>query len=388
MKVSLGMSATELTGNLHDGLCLRQEFTAVTPKLISVDIYFATYKRKNPGTVVVEVRDYRQELLAHTKLDATKLEDNSMREFGLGADLQIGQKYELRVFTQQCRSGFAPTACYGNKTASGSLFIGARLIRSKELKCVFNYEGEKTSDLRKPVVGRRSPLLEDTIEGLVSVVVPHYNCQDYLPKCLASLAKQTYSCLEVIVVDDGSKQKAQTKKIIDSFKPMIPALRFIQLKKNGGAPVARNAGASMAVGEYIYFCDSDIELYAESLEVLVRTLLNNQGASFAYGGFKWGASLIPPKEFDADQLRARNYVTTNSLVRRSDCPEWDERLQRHQDWDLWLTVIGNGGIGVCCGKYLFETPIREDGISNDSNIGMMDSMAIVRKKHFEKDSKK
>jgi hypothetical protein len=361
MKVSLGMSATELTGNLHDGICLRQEFTAQTPKLISVDIYFATYKRDNPGTVVVEVRDYRQELLAHAKLDATKLEDNSMREFGLGVDLQVGQKYELRVFTQQCRAGRAPTSAYGNKTASGSLFIGARLIRAKELQCVFNYEGERMTDMAKPLEGKRSPLLEDTIEGLISVVIPHYNCQEYLPKCLASLAKQTYSCIEVIVVDDGS-----------------------QLKKNKGAPVARNAGASMAVGEYIYFCDSDIELYPESLEVLVRMLLEDQGASFAYGGFRWGNSLVPPKEFDAEKLRARNYVTTNSLVRRSDCPEWDERLQRHQDWDLWLTVLGNGGRGVCCGRYIFETPIREDGISNDSNIGMMDSMAIVRKKHFDK----
>jgi hypothetical protein len=383
MKVSLGMTAMELTGSLHDGICIRQEFVAQTPKLISIDIYFATYKRKNPGTIIVEVRDYRQELLAHTKLDAEKLEDNSMREFGLGVDLQVGQKYELKLFTNHCRSGQSPTAAYGNKTSSGSLFIGARLIRAKELQCVFNYEGEKlsTNVQAKVQTGRRSELKEGTVEGLVSVVIPHYNCQEYLPKCLASLAKQTYSCIEVIVVDDGSKQKAQTKKIVESFKPMIPALRFIQLKKNGGAPVARNAGASMAVGEYVYFCDSDIELYPESLENLVRSLLEDQGASFAYGGFKWGASLIPPKEFDADKLRNRNYVTTNSLVRRSDCPEWDERLKRHQDWDLWLTIVNNGGRGVCCGNFLFETPIREDGISNDTNIGMMDSVAIIREKH-------
>lgn len=385
MKVSLGMSATKLTGNLHDGICVRQEFTAVTHKLISVDIYFATYKRKNPGTIVVEILDYRQELLAHAKLDATKLEDNSMREFGLGADLQPNQKYELRLYTQQCRSGQAPTAAYGNKTASGSLFVGARIMRAKELQCVFNYEGEVQSKTKSSPQERRSAsLIDGTIEGLVSVVVPHYNCQELLIKCLASLVKQSYSCLEVIVVDDGSKQKAQTKKIVESFKPVIPALRFIQLKKNGGAPVARNAGAAMAVGEYIYFCDSDIELYPESLEVLVRSLLEDQGASFAYGGFKWGASLIPPKEFDAEKLRGRNYVTTNSLIRRSDCPEWDERLKRHQDWDLWLTVLGNGGRGVCCGKYLFETPVRADGISNDSNIGMMDSVAIIRKKHLDK----
>jgi hypothetical protein len=383
MKISFGMTNIELTGQIHDGLCIRQEFTAEAPRLLSIEIYFATYKRENPGQIFVEIRNpHGDTLLKQVTFDSSKLEDNSFREFAFDIDLLVGQNYELKIYTKHCRAGYSPTAMHGNRTAKGSLFVGARLIRGKELQCIFNYEGTaEKNEIKRNTFGVRPTVLKDTVEGMISVVIPHYNCQEYLPKCLASLAKQTYSCMEVIVVDDGSKQKAQTKKIVESFQPMLPALQFVQLKKNSGAPAARNAGARLARGEYIYFCDSDIELYPESLEVLVRMLLEDLGAAFSYGGFIWGVARVEPIEFDRDKLRNRNYVTTNSLVRRSECPEWDERLQRHQDWDLWLSVLDNGGRGVCCDRFLFETPVRKDGISNDSNIGMKDSMAIVRKKH-------
>lgn len=384
MKISFGMTAIELTGPIHDGICVRQEFMAEAPRLLSIEIYFATYKRENPGQIFLEIRDTQNgdTLLKQVTLDSSKLEDNSLREFAFDVDLLVGQNYELRLYTKHCRAGFSPTAAYGNRTTKGSLFVGARLIRGKQLQCVFNYEKMvESNEIKRNTFGVRPAVLKDTIEGMVSVVVPHYNCQEYLPKCLASLAKQTYSCIEVIVVDDGSKERAKARKIVESFQPMISALQFVQLKKNSGAPVARNTGAELARGEYIYFCDSDIELYPESLEVLVRKLLEDLGAAFSYGGFIWGVARVEPVEFDRDKLRQRNYVTTNSLVRRSECPEWDERLKRHQDWDLWLSVLDNGGRGICCDKFLFETPVRKDGISNDSNIGMKDSMAIVRKKH-------
>lgn len=383
-KVSYGMSAVELTGQIYDGLCVRQEFIAENPKLLSIEIYFATYKRENPGEIVVEIHNPNDgnRLLKRATFDASKLEDNALREFGFDVDLLVGQKYELKLFTSHCRSGFSPTAVCGNKTAKGSLFVGARLVRGKELQCVFNYEGDSVGidSQESTTFGTRPSILKDTIEGMISVVIPHYNCQEYLAKCLASLTKQTYSCMEVIVVDDGSVQRAQTKKIVESFEPLLPSIEFVQLKKNSGAPVARNAGAALARGEYIYFCDSDIELYPESFEVLVRKLLEDLGAAFSYGGFIWGVARIEPIPFDVAKLRQRNYVTTNSLIRRSEFPGWDESLRRHQDWDLWLTVVDKGGRGVCCDKFLFETPVR-DGISCDANIGMKDSMVIIREKH-------
>jgi hypothetical protein len=383
MRIHFGQVAVELTGPICDGLCVRQEFVARGSRLVSVGLYMATYMRKNPGMVIVDVCDSSQSVVARAKADASALEDNSYREFGLGADLMVGQRYELRAYTQQCRAGQSPTMAYGNSTGCGALFVGARIIRHKELCCSFNYEGdvEALADPTPREPAERPPVPEGAIEGLVSVVVPHYNCQDYLPACLASLSRQTYSAIEVIVVDDGSRRKARTKSIVEGFRVVMPALRLVQLTKNGGAPAARNAGAAVAKGEYLFFCDSDVELYAESIEVLVRCLLEDQGADFAYGGFIWGAQRVIPKEFNESMLRQGNYVTTMSLLRRSKFPGWDETLRRHQDWDLWLTVVDGGGRGVCCRRYLFETPVREDGISSDDNIGMMESKDIVTRKH-------
>lgn len=263
--------------------------------------------------------------------------------------------------------------------------MAPRLIRHKELRCAFNYEGEVDAPPASPDPTRGesdlAPIPDDAVAGLVSVVVPHYNCQDLLPRCLASLSRQTYSAVEVVVVDDGSNKKALTRNIVDGFRSVISSLRFMQLKKNSGAPVARNAGAAAARGEYLFFCDSDVELYPQALEVLVRCLLEDQGADFAYGGFIWGAQRVVPKPFDEAMLRSGNYVTTMSLLRRAKFPGWDERLKRHQDWDLWLSVVDAGGRGVCCCRYLFETPVRADGISSDDNIGMMESKHIVTMKH-------
>lgn len=382
MKVGFGESGRDLTGPVSDGVCLRQSFVARSQKLVSVEVYFATYMRRNPGLVIVEVRDQRKRVVGSAEVDATRLEDNSMREFGLGVALRIGYEYELWVHTRNCRSGMSPTCAYGGKTEGGAFFIGARIVRDKELNCVFNYEKIDPRALPPVPNGTESerPLIpEDAIEGLISVVIPHYNCQELLRKCLASLARQTYSCIEVVVVDDGSSDVQLTTSVVNAMRPMLPSL-CLKTQENGGAPRARNVGAGFARGEYLFFCDADIELYPEAFEVLVRCLLSNRLAAFAYGGFIWGSERVVPVPFDLERLRRSNYVTTMSLLRSAVFPKWDEELQRHQDWDMWLTITDKGHVGVCCGEYVFETPVR-NGISTNENIDMMKSRDIVARKH-------
>lgn len=384
MKALFGNKSVELTGPIYDGICLRQEFEAEGFKLVSVAIYLATYKRSNPGTVVVEVHCRTKGVLARAETDAARLQDNSFREFGLGVNLHKGRVYELRLYTKHCRAGQSPTAAHGIQTKGGPFFSGARLLRGRELKCEFSYEGDAKQGGRSQLkyADHDGPdIPEESIRGLVSVIVPHYNCLEYLPKCLAALSRQTYKCMEVIVVDDGTGAKAAVKKVVDSFRSVLPALELVRHSTNRGAPAARNTGACKARGEYLFFCDADVDLYPEALQCLVEALLDDHGAAFAYGGFVWGAQRVPPKSFDTDKLREHNYVSTMSLLRSAMFPGWDETLKRHQDWDLWLTVLDNGGRGVCCGKFLFETPVREGGISSDDNLGMMKSRDIVKRKH-------
>ena len=88
----------------------------------------------------------------------------------------------------------------------------------------------------------------------VSVIVPVYNVEKYLPKCLDTLVNQTLKDIEIIVVNDGATDNSEA--VIDSFVYKYP--QIISLKKpNGGLSDARNIGIAQAMGEYIIFLDSD-----------------------------------------------------------------------------------------------------------------------------------
>ena len=92
------------------------------------------------------------------------------------------------------------------------------------------------------------------MEKLVSVIVAVYNIEEYLPRCVDSILAQTYRNLEIILVDDGSKD--QSGNICDSYAEKDRRIKVIH-KKNGGLSDARNAGMNAATGEYIGFVDGD-----------------------------------------------------------------------------------------------------------------------------------
>lgn len=96
--------------------------------------------------------------------------------------------------------------------------------------------------------------MENSNNPLISVVVPVYKVEPYLEKCVESILAQTYSNLEIILVDDGSPDNCG--KICDNFKQKDPRVCVIH-KSNGGLSSARNAGIEIAHGEYIGFVDSD-----------------------------------------------------------------------------------------------------------------------------------
>ena len=88
----------------------------------------------------------------------------------------------------------------------------------------------------------------------ISVIIPVYNTAKYLSKCLDSILNQTLKEIEVIVVNDGSKDNSQ--ELIDAYKEKDGRIVSIQ-KENGGLSDARNVGIDVANGEFIAFVDSD-----------------------------------------------------------------------------------------------------------------------------------
>lgn len=89
----------------------------------------------------------------------------------------------------------------------------------------------------------------------ISIIVPVYNVENYLTKCLDSLVNQSYENIEILVVDDGSKD--DSGKIIKEYAEKYPAKIKAFTKENGGLSDARNFGLDRATGDYIGFVDSD-----------------------------------------------------------------------------------------------------------------------------------
>lgn len=99
----------------------------------------------------------------------------------------------------------------------------------------------------------------------ISIIVPVYNVENYLEKCLDSLVNQTLTDIEIILVDDGSTDNSS--KILDSYRNIYNNIQVIS-KKNGGMSDARNVGLTHATGEYISFVDSDDYIEKDMLEKL------------------------------------------------------------------------------------------------------------------------
>lgn len=111
------------------------------------------------------------------------------------------------------------------------------------------------------------------MQEIISVVVPIYNVERYLVRCIESILQQTYPYLEIILVDDGSND--ESGKICDQYKEKDARIQVIH-KQNGGLSDARNAGIKLATGKYIGFVDSDDYIHPKMYEVLLTTMQQNQ----------------------------------------------------------------------------------------------------------------
>lgn len=118
----------------------------------------------------------------------------------------------------------------------------------------------------------------------VSVIVPVYNTEKYLKKCLDSLVAQTLDDLEVIVVDDGSTDASTS--IIKEYAMNYPDRIQAFYKKNGGQATARNLGIEMAQGKYIGFVDSDDYVHIKMYEILYE-LAEKTSADMAVCNYRY-----------------------------------------------------------------------------------------------------
>ena len=111
------------------------------------------------------------------------------------------------------------------------------------------------------------------LQPLISVIMPVYNVEKFLPDCLESLLNQTYRDIEIICVNDGSSDNSP--EVLNAYAQKDKRIVVIN-KVNGGAASARNLGLSKAQGEYVFFMDSDDRMSPECLQSLVDELRQNK----------------------------------------------------------------------------------------------------------------
>lgn len=119
--------------------------------------------------------------------------------------------------------------------------------------------------------------------SLISVIVPAYNIEEYLPKCLDSILEQSYKNIEIVLVDDGSTDG--TGGIADYYQMKYPDKIVCLHLKNGGALKARLEGIAAASGEWIGFVDGDDEIESDMYERLMNNA-RNYGADISHCGYQ------------------------------------------------------------------------------------------------------
>ena len=142
----------------------------------------------------------------------------------------------------------------------------------------------------------------------ISIIIPIYNAEKYLEKCLESIQRQTYHNYEVICVNDGSQDKSN--EIIERFSSQDSRIKIIK-QENQGASVARNNGIREAQGEYIYFCDADDVIHPQLLETVHWFAKRFQAdlVSFKFKEIK--NNEVNSRQFDKEKLNYK--ISSNPL---------------------------------------------------------------------------
>lgn len=205
---------------------------------------------------------------------------------------------------------------------------------------------------------------------MVSVVIPAYNRESSIKKAIESVLNQSYEDIEVIIVDDGSKDN--TRQIVNSIDDK--RLKYFY-QDNAGACAARNKGISLACGEYIAFHDSDDIWHKSKLEKQMNALLKNNadivfcklikyhlnGDSEIFGNSYKEGFLNPVSNLlgiGTQTLLAKRKVFDNCI--------FDEEFQRFQEFELLLRLSKNYSI-YCVDEGLVDYFVGNDSISSSAD---------------------
>lgn len=198
----------------------------------------------------------------------------------------------------------------------------------------------------------------------ISIIIPIYNAEKYLKRCVNSINMQSFSNYEMILVNDGSIDNSAT--ICDEFAKYDNRIRVFH-KENGGVSSARNWGLDKAIGEYIMFVDSDDYMLPGMLEVMLSTLESKKADLVVCGTTETGGGYWRPitdVDYSINQLK-ENFVSLLHTELLS--PPWNKIYKKE--------IIGSN-------RFCEDISFGEDLLFNIQYLEKCENISLIKESPF------
>ena len=209
------------------------------------------------------------------------------------------------------------------------------------------------------------------ILDLVSVIIPVYNAEKVIGKTLESVLEQTYRNIEIVLVDDCSKDNS--REVIAKYKENHPKIIYYRQLTNQGAGAARNKALEIAKGQYVAFLDADDIWHPTKIEKQIKLLKEKNGA-FSYTAIQMvdeNGQIVKTKRKVREQvdykflLRNTMIATSTVVIDRTKLGDFRMPLRRGgQDYATWLMLLREGIVAYGI-----------DEVLEDYRVGNKDSLA-------------
>lgn len=209
-------------------------------------------------------------------------------------------------------------------------------------------------------------------EDLISVITPVYNVERYIGKTIDSILGQTIGNIEIILVDDYSKDGSAD--IIEQYCVKYPNIVYHRQEKNMGAAVARNKALEIANGRYVAFLDSDDLWLPEKLEKQMK-LMKSKSAPMTYTAIEMmdeNDALVKPKRKVRDSvdylflLHNTMIATSSVIIDRKQLGDFRMALRRSgQDYATWLMLLRNGAVAYGIDEALVKYRVGNKSLSSN-----------------------
>lgn len=216
-------------------------------------------------------------------------------------------------------------------------------------------------------------LIDKESKSLISIIMPAYNCEDFISIAINSVLNQTYQNWELIIIDDCSTDN--TSEIVMHFEIIDSRIKLDKLNENSGAAVARNRGVELSNGEYISFLDSDDVWNLEKLSYQLSYMKNN-GINFSCTSYK----KIDQDGKDINIIVEAPRITTYRDLLKNNCGNstvmyncktlgkfFIPNIKKRNDYVMWLQILKKENYLYGIDKVLCEHRIRSNSLSENKS---------------------